>query len=122
MGGIERIPIDIIIHQYALRSITFADLGVQDHTGTKDSPNLAGKAESSTNRAIGPWRFRTAGSGAASRILEFRIAPFVAKMEGRGMQLHTLDLHFQGIPQAIAVYAIPHPKGVVLIDSGPGSG
>ncbi len=35
--------------------------------------------------------------------------------------IHTLDLHFQGVPNAIAVYAIPHSEGVVLIESGPGS-
>jgi glyoxylase-like metal-dependent hydrolase (beta-lactamase superfamily II) len=32
-----------------------------------------------------------------------------------------LDLNLQGIPQVIASYAVPHSKGVVLIDSGPGS-
>jgi glyoxylase-like metal-dependent hydrolase (beta-lactamase superfamily II) len=37
------------------------------------------------------------------------------------MPLHTLDLNFQGVPNAIASYAVLHPKGVVLIDSGPGS-
>jgi glyoxylase-like metal-dependent hydrolase (beta-lactamase superfamily II) len=37
------------------------------------------------------------------------------------MQLHTLDLNFQGMRNVIASYAIPHSKGVVLIDSGPGS-
>jgi glyoxylase-like metal-dependent hydrolase (beta-lactamase superfamily II) len=37
------------------------------------------------------------------------------------MAIHTLDLNFQGIPRVIASYAIPHRKGVVLIDSGAGS-
>ena len=35
--------------------------------------------------------------------------------------IHTLDLNFQGVPHAIAAYAIPHRDGVVLIESGPGS-
>ncbi len=35
--------------------------------------------------------------------------------------IHTLDLHFQGTPRAIAAYAIRHQEGVVLIESGPGS-
>jgi glyoxylase-like metal-dependent hydrolase (beta-lactamase superfamily II) len=35
--------------------------------------------------------------------------------------IHTIDLFFQGIPGAIAVYAIPHPDGILLIDCGPGS-
>ncbi len=33
----------------------------------------------------------------------------------------TLDLDFQGKPQAIASYLIRHPDGAVLIESGPGS-
>lgn len=33
----------------------------------------------------------------------------------------TLDLNFQGRPQAIASYLIRHSSGVVLIESGPGS-
>jgi glyoxylase-like metal-dependent hydrolase (beta-lactamase superfamily II) len=37
------------------------------------------------------------------------------------MPIHTLDLHFLGIPHAIASYAIPHAQGIVLIDCGPGS-
>src|SRR3989440_1009437 len=37
------------------------------------------------------------------------------------MPIHTLDLNFQAVPNVIASYAILHPKGVVLIDSGPGS-
>ena len=36
-------------------------------------------------------------------------------------QIHTLDLNFLGISNAIAAYAIPHPHGVILIESGPGS-
>lgn len=35
--------------------------------------------------------------------------------------IHTLDLYFQGQPQAIAAYLIPHADGVVLVESGPGS-
>jgi glyoxylase-like metal-dependent hydrolase (beta-lactamase superfamily II) len=33
----------------------------------------------------------------------------------------TLDLNFQGRPQAIASYSIRHSAGVVLVESGPGS-
>jgi len=36
-------------------------------------------------------------------------------------KVYTLDLNFQGIPQTIASYAIPHAQGVILIESGPGS-
>lgn len=32
-----------------------------------------------------------------------------------------IDLKFQEQPQAIAVYAFPHPDGVALVESGPGS-
>ena len=35
--------------------------------------------------------------------------------------IHTLDLNFLGLPQAIAVYLIPHAHGAVLVESGPGS-
>jgi len=35
--------------------------------------------------------------------------------------IFTHDLIFQGIPETIACYLIPHPQGVVLIESGPGS-
>ena len=35
--------------------------------------------------------------------------------------ISTIDLNFQGRPQAIATYAIRHSAGVVLIESGPGS-
>lgn len=34
---------------------------------------------------------------------------------------HTLDLNFLGYSQAIASYAFPHPHGVALVESGPGS-
>ncbi len=37
------------------------------------------------------------------------------------MPIHTLDLNFQAVPNVIASFAVLHPKGVVLIDSGPGS-
>lgn len=36
-------------------------------------------------------------------------------------RIHTLDLHFQGRPQTIAAYLIPHDGGGVLVESGPGS-
>lgn len=36
-------------------------------------------------------------------------------------QIFTLDLKFMGISEAIASYLIPHPHGVVLIESGPGT-
>jgi glyoxylase-like metal-dependent hydrolase (beta-lactamase superfamily II) len=36
-------------------------------------------------------------------------------------KIHTIDLDFQNIPHAIAVYVIPHRRGAVLIESGPGS-
>lgn len=35
--------------------------------------------------------------------------------------VHTLDLHFQGIPHVIASYLIQHSQGALLIESGPGS-
>lgn len=35
--------------------------------------------------------------------------------------VHTLDLNFLGIPNAIAAYLIPHNHGAVLIECGPGS-
>lgn len=35
--------------------------------------------------------------------------------------LITIDVHFQGVPEAIAVYVIPHTEGVVLVESGPAS-
>ena len=35
--------------------------------------------------------------------------------------IHTLDLNFLGIPGTIAAYLIPHPRGAVLVESGPGS-
>jgi glyoxylase-like metal-dependent hydrolase (beta-lactamase superfamily II) len=37
------------------------------------------------------------------------------------VQIHTLDLHFQGSPQAIASYLVIGPGGPVLIETGPGS-
>lgn len=36
-------------------------------------------------------------------------------------RVHTLDLHFQGRPQTIASYLLPHPDGIALIETGPGS-
>ena len=35
--------------------------------------------------------------------------------------IFTLDLDFQGIPETIASYLIPHSEGAILIESGPGS-
>jgi glyoxylase-like metal-dependent hydrolase (beta-lactamase superfamily II) len=35
--------------------------------------------------------------------------------------IYTIDLNFQGIPNTIASYVIAHAKGVILIESGPGS-
>ncbi len=35
--------------------------------------------------------------------------------------IHTIDLHFQGIPKTIASYLIPHAHGAILVESGPGS-
>ena len=35
--------------------------------------------------------------------------------------IHTLDLNFLGIPNAIAAYLIPHAHGAVLVECGPGS-
>ncbi len=37
------------------------------------------------------------------------------------MNIHTLDTHFQGMPQVTAVYLIDAPEGPVLIETGPGS-
>lgn len=37
------------------------------------------------------------------------------------MDIRTLDLNFQGIPQTIAAYLIIGPKGPVLVETGPGS-
>jgi glyoxylase-like metal-dependent hydrolase (beta-lactamase superfamily II) len=34
---------------------------------------------------------------------------------------HTLDLNFLGLPEAIAVYLIPHRQGALLVECGPGS-
>ncbi len=34
---------------------------------------------------------------------------------------HVLDLHFQGVPHTIAAYLIPHARGAVLVECGPGS-
>lgn len=36
-------------------------------------------------------------------------------------EIITLDLHFQNCPNAIASYLIPYQKGLILIESGPGS-
>jgi glyoxylase-like metal-dependent hydrolase (beta-lactamase superfamily II) len=37
------------------------------------------------------------------------------------MIIHTLDLNFQNVPQAIAAYLVEGPGGPVLIETGPGS-
>lgn len=39
----------------------------------------------------------------------------------QGKTIHTIDLHFMGLDQAIAVYVIPHKDGIILIECGPGS-
>lgn len=36
-------------------------------------------------------------------------------------EIHTIDLKFQGIPKTIGAFFIPHSKGGVLIECGPGS-
>lgn len=38
-----------------------------------------------------------------------------------GRNIHTIDLNFMGIPGAIASYLIPHRRGGVLVECGPGS-
>ena len=35
--------------------------------------------------------------------------------------VYTLDLNFQGHPKTIAAYLIPHARGAVLVETGPGS-
>lgn len=35
--------------------------------------------------------------------------------------IHTIDLNFQGIPETIAAYLIPHARGAALVECGPGS-
>src|SRR4030043_437023 len=35
--------------------------------------------------------------------------------------VYTIDLHFQGLPGAIASYLVPHAHGAVLVECGPGS-
>jgi glyoxylase-like metal-dependent hydrolase (beta-lactamase superfamily II) len=35
--------------------------------------------------------------------------------------IHTIDLEFQGLKGAIAVYVIPHQAGIALVECGPGS-
>lgn len=37
------------------------------------------------------------------------------------MDIHTLDLHFQGIPRTIAAYLVVGSEGPVLVETGPGS-
>jgi glyoxylase-like metal-dependent hydrolase (beta-lactamase superfamily II) len=37
------------------------------------------------------------------------------------MRIHTIDLNFQGVSQAIAAYLVEGPEGVVLVETGPGS-
>ena len=36
-------------------------------------------------------------------------------------KVYVLDLEFQGVPGTIASYLIPHRRGVVLVECGPGS-
>ncbi len=35
--------------------------------------------------------------------------------------IHTIDLNFQGRPGTIAAYLVPHSKGSILVETGPGS-
>ena len=46
-------------------------------------------------------------------------------MDRRGVnmvaQYYVLDLNFQGVPHTIAAYLIPHARGAVLVECGPGS-
>jgi glyoxylase-like metal-dependent hydrolase (beta-lactamase superfamily II) len=37
------------------------------------------------------------------------------------MKIHTLDLNYQNVPETIAAYLVVGPKGVVLVETGPGS-
>jgi glyoxylase-like metal-dependent hydrolase (beta-lactamase superfamily II) len=37
------------------------------------------------------------------------------------LPVHTIDLKFRGAPGTIAVYAIPHAHGAILVECGPGS-
>lgn len=45
----------------------------------------------------------------------------MAKPILNNLNIHTIDLCFQGVPGTIAVYLIPHSKGAVLIECGPTS-
>ncbi len=36
-------------------------------------------------------------------------------------EYHTLDLYFRGYPHAIGAFVIPHARGVILVETGPGS-
>ncbi len=42
-------------------------------------------------------------------------------LETKSHTVYTLDLHFMGIEGAIASYLIPHDRGAVLVECGPGS-
>lgn len=45
----------------------------------------------------------------------------LASQVNNATPIHTLDLNFMGIQGAIATYLIPHARGGLLIESGPGS-
>jgi len=45
----------------------------------------------------------------------------VPQLSSQGNLVHTIDLHFQGFPSAIASYLIPHQTGAILVECGPGS-
>ena len=45
----------------------------------------------------------------------------VPQLSTQGNLVHTIDLNFQGFPSAIASYLIPHQKGALLVECGPGS-
>jgi glyoxylase-like metal-dependent hydrolase (beta-lactamase superfamily II) len=36
--------------------------------------------------------------------------------------VHLIDLNYHSVPQAIGVFALPHPTGVALVECGPASG
>jgi hypothetical protein len=37
------------------------------------------------------------------------------------MEIHTLDLNYQNVPQTIAAYLVVGSEGPVLVETGPGS-
>ena len=45
----------------------------------------------------------------------------VRQLSTQGNLVHTIDLQFQGFTSAIASYLIPHQRGALLVECGPGS-